>query len=91
MSSLKKGTRYVSTIYKYHLLTNQKEIPFATCHDLRKFYDGNGRTARFLTSYQLTQVLHYTVALCLSITIKKTEKITTTFFLSLMTKTTAVT
>ena len=27
MSSLKKGTRYVSTIYKYHLLTNQKEIP----------------------------------------------------------------
>ena len=39
MSSLKKGTRYVSTIYKYHLLTNQKEIPFATCHDLRQFYD----------------------------------------------------
>ena len=157
MSSLKKGTRYVSTIYKYHLLTNQKEIPFATCHDLRQFYDefahdevitenaanrldgnifragsvdieaptgksihrgvypeskiiaymetllgifndkdlpvlistalchylfayihpfydGNGRTARFLTSYQLTQVLHYTVALRLSITIKKNRK-----------------
>ena len=157
MSSLKKGTRDVSTIYKYHLLTNQKEIPFATCHDLRQFYDefahaevitenasnrldgnifragsvdieaptgksihrgvypeskiiaymetllgifndkdlpvlistalchylfayihpfydGNGRTARFLTSYQLTQVLHYTVALRLSITIKKNRK-----------------
>ena len=157
MSSLKKGTRYVSTLYKYHLLTNQKEIPFATCHDLRQFYDefahdevitenaanrldgnifragsvdieaptgksihrgvypeskiiaymetllgifndkdlpvlistalchylfayihpfydGNGRTARFLTSYQLTQVLHYTVALRLSITIKKNRK-----------------
>ena len=157
MSSLKKGTRYVSTIYKYHLLTNQKEIPFATCHDLRQFYDefahdevitenaanrldgnifragsvdieaptgksihrgvypeskiiaymetllgifndkdlpvlistalchylfayihpfydGNGRTARFLTSYQLTQVLHYTVAMRLSITTKKNRR-----------------
>ena len=61
---------------------NDKDLPVlistALCHYLfayiHPFYDGNGRTARFLTSYQLTQVLHYTVALRLSITIKKNRK-----------------
>ena len=157
MSSLKKDTRYASTIYKYRMLINNQKIPLKSCHDLRKFYDefahaevieenpvnrldgnifragsvdiesptgksihrgvypeskiitymetllstfnnkslpvlinaalfhyffayihpfydGNGRTARFITSYQLTQLLHYTVALRLSITIKKNKK-----------------
>ena len=80
-------------------ISNDKDLPFlistALCYYLftyiHPFYDGNGRTARFLTSYQLTQVLHYTVALRLPITIKKTETITPTCFRTLMTKTTAVT
>ena len=38
---------------------------------IHPFYDGNGRTDRFITSYYLAQQFHYVVALRLSVIIKK--------------------
>ena len=38
---------------------------------IHPFYDGNGRTSRFITSYYLSKILHPLVAIRLSITIKK--------------------
>ena len=38
---------------------------------IHPFYDGNGRTSRFITSYYLAQHFHYLAALRLSLTIKK--------------------
>lgn len=38
---------------------------------IHPFYDGNGRTSRFISSYYLAKMLHPLVAIRLSITIKK--------------------
>lgn len=38
---------------------------------IHPFYDGNGRTARFISSYTISKVLHKAVALRLSATIKR--------------------
>lgn len=38
---------------------------------IHPFYDGNGRTSRFISSYYLAKLLHPLVAIRLSITIKK--------------------
>lgn len=40
---------------------------------IHPFYDGNGRTARFISSSQIAQYLHRLVALMLSLTIKKNK------------------
>ena len=40
---------------------------------IHPFYDGNGRTARFISSSQIAQHLHKLVALMLSLTIKKNK------------------
>lgn len=55
---------YLVRISLFHYL-------FAYIHP---FYDGNGRTDRFITSYYLSQKFHFSVALRLSITIKKHRK-----------------
>jgi len=41
---------------------------------IHPFYDGNGRTDRFITSYFLAQHFHYIVALRLSVLIKRNRK-----------------
>lgn len=41
---------------------------------IHPFYDGNGRMSRFITSYFLSKTLHPTVALRLSVLIKKHKK-----------------
>lgn len=41
---------------------------------IHPFYDGNGRTARFITSYFLAGHFHYLAALKLSLTIKRQKK-----------------
>jgi len=60
-------------------ILNNENIPFiiriAVFHYyfayIHPFYDGNGRTDRFITSYYIAQHFHYLVALRLSVTIKK--------------------
>lgn len=42
---------------------------------IHPFYDGNGRTSRFITSYYLAKILHPLVAIRLSITIKKSLRV----------------
>lgn len=42
---------------------------------IHPFYDGNGRTSRFITSYYLARLLHPLVAIRLSITIKKSLRV----------------
>ena len=42
---------------------------------IHPFYDGNGRTARFITSYYLARFLHPLVAMRLSITIRKSLRV----------------
>lgn len=42
---------------------------------IHPFYDGNGRTSRFITSYYLAKMLHPLVAIRLSITIKKSLRV----------------
>ncbi len=42
---------------------------------IHPFYDGNGRTSRFITSYYLSRILNPLVAFRLSITIKKSIRI----------------
>ena len=64
-------------------ILHDKEIPslvrIAIYHYLfgyiHPFYDGNGRTSRFITSYYLSRVLSPLVAIRLSITIKKSLRI----------------
>lgn len=41
---------------------------------IHPFYDGNGRTARFMASYGMSKNLHYTVCLRLSAAVKKNTK-----------------
>lgn len=41
---------------------------------IHPFYDGNGRTGRFIVSYYLAEHFHYLAALRLSVTIKKNQK-----------------
>ena len=41
---------------------------------IHPFYDGNGRMSRFITSYFLAKILHPTIALQLSVLIKKHKK-----------------
>jgi len=61
---------------------NDENIPslirFAIFHFLfeyiHPFYDGNGRTGRFITSYYISQHFHYIIALRLSVIIKKHRK-----------------
>lgn len=63
-------------------ILNDTSIPFLVRVSLfhylfayiHPFYDGNGRTDRFITSYYLSQKFHFSVALRLSITIKKHRK-----------------
>lgn len=60
-------------------ILNDKEIPalvrFAVFHYffayIHPFYDGNGRTDRFITSCYIANHFHYLMALRLSVTIKK--------------------
>ena len=60
-------------------ILNNEEMPYlvrlAIFHYyfgyIHPFYDGNGRTIRFITSYYLAEHFHYLVALRLSLTIKK--------------------
>lgn len=64
-------------------ILNSEEIPLlarvAIFHYLfeyvHPFYDGNGRTARFIVSYFLTTRFHKLIALRLSVIIKKRRKI----------------
>ena len=64
-------------------LLNNEEIPgmvrVAAFHYLfgyiHPFYDGNGRTSRFISSYYLAKMLHPLVAIRLSITIKKSLRV----------------
>lgn len=42
---------------------------------IHPFYDGNGRTARFITSYYLAKFLHPLVAIRLSLTIKRSLRV----------------
>ena len=42
---------------------------------IHPFYDGNGRTSRFITSYHLSQVLNPLVAMRLSLTIKASIRV----------------
>lgn len=42
---------------------------------IHPFYDGNGRTSRFITSYYLSRTLHPLVAIRLSITIRKSLRV----------------
>lgn len=42
---------------------------------IHPFYDGNGRTSRFITSYYLAKILHPLVAIRLSITIKRSLRV----------------
>lgn len=42
---------------------------------IHPFYDGNGRTSRFITSYYLSKLFHPLVAIRLSITIKRSLRI----------------
>ena len=42
---------------------------------IHPFYDGNGRTARFISSCYIAKHLHYLIALRLSVTIKNKKKI----------------
>ena len=63
-------------------LLHEENIPFlfriALFHYLfgyiHPFYDGNGRMSRFITTYFLTRELHPTIALQLSLRIKKRRK-----------------
>ena len=63
-------------------ILNNEEIPFlvriSVFHFLfgyiHPFYDGNGRTNRFITSYYLAQRFHKVISLRLSIIIKKNRK-----------------
>lgn len=60
-------------------ILNSKDMPalirFAVFHYyfvyIHPFYDGNGRTDRFITSCYISEHFHYLIALRLSITIKK--------------------
>ena len=63
-------------------ILNDNEIPFLVRVSLfhylfgyiHPFYDGNGRTDRFITSYYLSKHFHVLIALRLSIIIKKQRK-----------------
>ena len=71
--------KLISTLMKSLAVLHDTEIPFliriALFHYffayIHPFYDGNGRTDRFITSYFLSRHFHYIVALRLSVLIKK--------------------
>lgn len=42
---------------------------------IHPFYDGNGRTSRFVVSYYLSRLLHPLIALRLSLTIKRNQRV----------------
>lgn len=63
-------------------ILHDEEIPFlvriAIFHYyfayIHPFYDGNGRTVRFITSYFISEKFHYLAALRLSVIIKRNQK-----------------
>lgn len=72
-------TNILTTMQDALNILNDKELPFliriSLFHYLfayiHPFYDGNGRTDRFITSYYLSKHFHKIAALRLSVTIKK--------------------
>lgn len=74
--------RIISLLQVALSVLNSDEIPLlvrvATFHYffeyIHPFYDGNGRTARFIVSYFLAKRFHYLVGLRLSVIIKKHRK-----------------
>lgn len=74
--------RIISLLQVALNVLNSDEIPLlvrvATFHYffeyIHPFYDGNGRTARFIVSYFLAKRFHYLVGLRLSVIIKKHRK-----------------
>lgn len=70
---------YVDTMLSF---AHNDNVPIiirtAICHYLlayiHPFYDGNGRTARVLSSYALKQILHQSVAMRLSVCIRKNKE-----------------
>ena len=75
-------SKIISTMNFALDVLNNENIPFLVrlpiFHYLfgyiHPFYDGNGRTARFVTAYFLSEHFHYLLALRLSLTIKRHRK-----------------
>lgn len=73
----------IATMNKSLILLNNKDIPIllriSLYHYLfgyiHPFYDGNGRTSRFITSYYLSHNIHPLLGVRLSVTIKKAKRI----------------
>ena len=74
--------KIIESLTKALKILNDEKIPalirIATFHYLfeyiHPFYDGNGRTARFIASYYLAEHLNYLTALRLSVIVKRNRK-----------------